>query len=79
MITAAIQSFCEMFKSFFRFKQTDTLYKSTKVVINDKKDLKKATNYAEKIFHVTDKYTKYFNKTDLKHYESWKKLFEKYN
>ena len=39
MITAAIQSFCEMLKSFFRFKQTDTLYKSTKVVINDKKSV----------------------------------------
>ena len=79
MISAAIQSFCEMVKSFFGYRQTDIEHKPTTTIIKDKKDLKKATNYAEKIFEITDKYTKYFNKTDLKHYENWKRQFAKFN
>jgi hypothetical protein len=79
MITAAIQSVCEMVKQFFQVRQTDMENKPTLEIVKDKKDLKKATNYAEKIFRITDKYTKYFNKTDLKNYENWKRLFEKYN
>lgn len=79
MITTSITAFCEMLKSLFDWKKIQNVFKASNQIIKDKKDLKKATNYAEKIFHVTDKYTKYFNKTDLKHYESWKKLFEKYN
>ena len=44
-----------------------------------KKSLKKGTNYAEKIFEITDKYTQYFEDKDLRKYKSLKKKFNKNN
>lgn len=79
MITTSITAFCEMLKSLFDWKKIQNIFKASNQIIKDKKDLKKATNYAEKIFEITDKYSKYFNKTDLKHYESWKRQFSKFN
>lgn len=79
MITTSITAFCEMLKSLFDWKKIQNIFKASNQIIKDKKDLKKATNYAEKIFEITDKYTKYFNKTDLKRYENWKRQFSKFN
>lgn len=79
MISTAITAFCEMVKSFFGYRQTDIENKPVTETIKDKKSLKKGTNYAEKIILIADKYTKYFNKTDLKRYESLKKKFNNFN
>ena len=79
MISEAIQSACEMIKSFFNLRQSDIENKPTLEIVKDKKDLKKASNYAEKIIDIAEKYSKYFTKTDLNHFNSWKKQFKKYN
>ena len=79
MITAAIQSFCEMVKSFLGLKQTDIEHKPTLEVVKDKKSLKKGTDYAEKIIDITDKYEQFFSKSDLKKYKTLKTKFRKYN
>ena len=79
MITAAITAACNMVREFFGFKSTDIKYKPVTEAIKDKKSLKKATNYTEEILEITDKYTQFFSKLDLRRYNSLKKKFNKNN
>ena len=68
-----------MLKSLFDWKKTANQNKVSNELVDDKKSLKKGTDYAEKIIKITDKYTKYFNATDLKRYNSYKDKFQKNN
>ena len=79
MITAAIQSFCEMVKQFFQVRQTDMENKPTLEVVKDKKSLKKGTDYAEKIIDLCDTYEHLFSDKDRKKYKTLKTKFRKYN
>lgn len=74
-ITAALTAI----KEFFGWRTSVTQNKPTLEVVKDKKSLKKGTNYAEKIFEITDKYTQYFEDKDLRKYKSLKKKFNKNN
>lgn len=78
-ITAAITAFCEMVKEFFGFKTTETVYKPTTEIVKEKKSLKKASNYTEKIIEIVDKYTNVFSPIDLRKYKSLKRKFLKNN
>lgn len=76
---ATITAFFEMLKQAFNLKQTDIENKTTLEVVKDKKSLKKATNYAEKILKITDKYIRFFDSKDLKRYNVLKDKFNKNN
>lgn len=76
-MNTAITALFEMLKQLFSLKQTDLENKSELSVVKDKNTLKKGTNYAEQILLITDKYTKFFDKSDLKKYNSLKKKFNK--
>lgn len=78
-ITAALKAFFESLKQIFTFKTVDTVLKPTTDIIKDKKSLKKATNYTEKIFEITDKYVNMFSPSDAKKYKSLKRKFNKNN
>ena len=79
MFTAAITAFCEMVKSIFSYKETNTVNKPTTELVKEKKSLKKATNYTEQIIEIVDKYLEHFDKKDLRKYKSLKKKFLKNN
>lgn len=79
MITAAVTAFCEMVKQGFATLQSDIEHKLEGTVIKDKKDLKKATNVAEKIILLMDRYKNFLTEKDLKEYNKLKKRFLKYN
>lgn len=72
----AIECIGEAFKSGFSYaaelkdKQCETK------VLRDNIRLKDATNIAEKIFEISDKYKRYYTAKDLKNY---KKLMKKFN
>ena len=79
MITAAITAFCEMVKQGFATLQSNIEHKLEGSVIKDKKDLKKATDVAEKIILLMDRYKNFLTEKDLKEFEKLKKKFLKYN
>lgn len=77
MVAQAIEKVGEAVKSLFDyFKETKEKQSETQL-IKDKKRLKKATNVAEEIFHITDKYTASFSSEHKKEYEKLRKEFDK--
>ena len=66
-------------KEFFGWRTAAAENRSNHEVVRDKKSLKRGTNYAERIFDITDRYVKYFEERDVKRYKNLKKLFNKYN
>lgn len=56
MYSALITAISNMFSKLFELKTTQVENQSTTQVIEDKKDYKKATNIAEKIIDITQKY-----------------------
>ena len=79
MIQTAIQAFCDMMKQIFSTHQTEIEHTLDITVVRDKKNLKKACDYAEKLILITDKYIDNMSKTDLKKYNTNKNKFFKYN
>jgi len=43
--------------------------------VNEVKQLKRATNYAERVFEISDRYLKFFSKRDLRDYQIFKRKF----
>lgn len=76
-MNTAITALFEMLKQLFSLKQTDLENKSELSVVKEKDSLKKSANYAEQLILITDKYIKFFDKTDLRKYNSLKKKFNK--
>ena len=72
-MNTAITALFEMLKQLFSLKQTDLENKSELSVVKEKDSLKKSANYAEQLILITDKYIKFFDKTDLRKYNSLKK------
>ena len=79
MISSAVTAFFNMIKHFFHMKSTSNEHAAEISVVHDKKDLKKASNYAEEIIDLADKYKHWFTKSDLTKYNKLKRLFKKYN
>lgn len=79
MISTAIANFCNMVRQAFRTHQVQIEHALETAVIKDKRDLKKATDTAEKIILLMDKYKNFLTEKDLKQYNTLKKRFLKYN
>ena len=75
----AITALFELIKQIFGNKQTEMEHKPTLDIVKDKRQYKKATDLAELIIQITDKYKDTFTSSDLKKYEKLKKKFLKVN
>lgn len=73
----AIKSVGEAFTSLFNYFSVAKENQSETQIIKDKKRLKEATNIAQRIFKITDKYKNYFSKKDSNSYENLKEKFNK--
>lgn len=73
----AIRSVGEAFQSLFNYFSVAKENQSETQIIKDKKRLKQATNIAQNIFDITDKYQFYFSKRDFKEYQNLKEKFNK--
>ena len=73
----AIQSVGEAFTSLFNWLRTNKEEQSETQLIKDKKRLKDATNIAEEIFDITDKYKDFFDANDTENYDKLRKKFDK--
>ncbi len=73
----AIQSVGEAFTSLFNWLRTNKEEQSETQIIKDKKRLKDATNVAEEIFVITDKYKDFFMAEDKEKYDKLRKKFNR--
>ena len=73
----AIQSVSEAFTSLFNWLRTNKEEQSETQLIKDKKRLKDATNIAEQIFVITDKYKDFFMAEDTEIYDKLRKKFDR--
>lgn len=73
----AIQSVSEAFTSLFNWLRTNKEEQSETQLIKDKKRLKDATNVAEEIFVITDKYKDFFMAEDKEKYDKLRKKFNR--
>lgn len=73
----AIQSVSEAFTSLFNWLRTNKEEQSETQIIKDKKRLKDATNIAEEIFVITDKYKDFFMAEDKEKYDKLRKKFNR--
>ena len=73
----AIQSVSEAFTSLFNWLRTNKEEQSETQLIKDKKRLKDATNIAEQIFVITDKYKDFFMAEDTETYDKLRKKFDR--
>ena len=73
----AIQSVSEAFTSLFNWLRTNKEEQSETQIIKDKKRLKDATNIAEEIFVITDKYKDFFMAEDKEKYDKLRKKFDR--
>lgn len=76
---AAITAFFEMCKQALNVSQTSIEHTLDRTVVKDKKNLKKACDYAEKLILLADRYKNFMTKEDLKKYNNYKLKFFKFN
>ena len=69
----------KLLANFFEYKSTELKNKSNIEIIKDKKNYKKATNIAEKIINISNKYQNYMNSSDKRNFSNLIKIFQKYN
>ncbi|MBS4760279.1 MAG: hypothetical protein KHX03_06240 [Clostridium sp.] len=79
MYSALIKAIADMFSKFFELKAVQTENLSTTEIIEDKKDYKKATNIAEKIIAITNKYKKQMTFADRMRFAHLCESFYKHN
>lgn len=72
-------SICNLFSSIFKFKSTKIENQTTTNLISDKKDYKEATNIAEKIISITNKYKHKMSFADRLKYCHLSEKFQKFN
>lgn len=70
-ITAGLEALRQVFSTW----QAAIQNQSTSSVISDKRRLKKASNYAEEIIAIVDKYENSFEEKDKKRYNNLKEKF----
>ena len=78
-IPKAVQAIFDAINKIFDFGKTSVEHQSEKQVIKDKKNYKKATNIAEKIIILSNKYVDTFLEKDRKTFEKLVNQFYKYN
>lgn len=76
---AVIKSFFDSLNKTMQAYETKIKNLPTSEIVKDKRLLKKATNITEQILDITNNYTQYFSKQDLKRYEQLKRKFMRYN
>lgn len=79
MYSAMVKAVCDFLKSVFNYAGTAKEKQSESEVIKDKRDYKKATDVAERVFEVADRYRSKMTKYDSWKYERLCRLFKKYN
>lgn len=79
MYSTMVTAICDFLKSVFNYADTAKEKQSETEIIKDKRDYKKATDVAERIIEIADKYLSKMNKDDLKEYQRLCKRFRKYN
>ncbi len=76
-IKDAIKSVGEALTSLFNYLSSQKETQSETQIIKDKKRLKEATNLAEQIFAITDRYKEFFIAEDTGNYNKLRKKFDK--
>ena len=79
MILNLLSSLGNLFGNLFEYKATELKTKPNIEIIKDKKNYKKATNIAEKIINISNKYKNYMNSSDKRKLTNLIKIFQKYN
>lgn len=79
MYTALITTIGNMFAKLFELKTKQVENQSTTEVIDDKKDYKKATNIAERIITISQKYKTEMTFADRLNFSHLVQKFQKYN
>ena len=79
MFLNLISALGNLFANIFEYKTTELKTKPNIEIIKDKKNYKKATNIAEKIINISNKYKNYMNSSDKRKLANLIKIFEKYN
>lgn len=74
-----VKAVFDFLKSVFNYADTAKEKQSESEVIKDKRDYKKATDVAERVFEVADRYRSKMTKYDSWKYERLCRLFKKYN
>lgn len=79
MYSSVITAVSELFTKFFELKRTQIENQSQTEIIEEKTDYKKATNIAEKIIDIAEKYTKYMTFAHRLRFVHLVQTFKKYN
>ena len=79
MLFKFLQSFFKMGEKIADTGKTVIEHRAENDIINDKHNYKKATDIAEGIIIIAQKYLEYFSKRDRKFFEHLVKQFYKYN
>ena len=74
MLTEVIKAVAEMFANFFNWRTSSVDNQSTSEVIDDKRDLEKACNYAESAFEIVEAHSI----TPTKYKKRLQKLIQKF-
>ncbi len=79
MFLQLINNVCNLFSNIFKFKSVKIENQTTTNIIDDKKDYKKATNIAEKIIYLANKYKSQMTFADRLKYSQLSEKFQKFN
>lgn len=77
--SALIQSFLDCISYFTKYSTVKVENQETTNIISDKKDLKKASNLAEQIIIIANKYQSFMTRRDQRKFKSLIKKFNKVN
>ena len=79
MLLQVSNGICNLFSNIFKFKSTKIENQTTSDIINDKINYKEATNIAEKIIAITNKYKSQMSFVDKLKYSHLNEKFKKLN
>nr|DAU52984.1 MAG TPA: hypothetical protein [Caudoviricetes sp.] len=77
--SALIQSFIDCISQLAKYSTSKVEHQESTNIISDKKNLKEATNIAENIILIANKYKSFMSKRDQRKLTSFIKKFNKYN
>lgn len=79
LISTLVSNISNMFAKLFELKTVQVEQQATTEIIDDKKDYKKATNIAEKIITISQKYKPEMTFADRLNFTHLVQKFQKYN
>lgn len=77
-VTEAVKALADLGASFFDWAKTASKTQTTRVVVSDKRDLKKAVRYAEEAFDIVAEYGTITPDNKLRKYETLVKKFRRW-